>query len=212
MFYKKIKRFYDLFLAVLGIIFLSPVFLVIILAIKLDSRGPVFFRQKRIGKNKVLFNILKFRTMRIDTPSNTPTHLLENPKKWITRVGKILRKTSFDEIPQFFNIIKGDMSFIGPRPALWNQYDLIEERDKYNVNELTPGVSGWAQVNGRDELLISEKAKLDGIYVKKIGLITDIKLIIKTFLIVIKSDGNVEGTHVIKNVGENENEKENLDN
>lgn len=193
MFYLKFKRFYDFIFAFLGLIVLSPLFLFLIIAIKIESKGPILFKQKRVGKNKIYFNILKFRSMRIDTPRETPTHLLVNPDQWITRVGKVLRKTSLDELPQLINIIKGNMSFVGPRPALWNQYDLIEERDKYGVNNILPGITGWAQVNGRDKLLISEKAQLDGMYVKKINFWLDIKLVIKTFLIVIKNDGIVEG-------------------
>ncbi len=193
MIYLKFKRFYDFILALLGILILSPFFLILIVLIKLDSKGPIIFKQKRVGKNKKHFNIYKFRTMKIDTPQNTPTHLLDNPKQWITRMGKIMRKTSLDELPQFFNILKGDMSFVGPRPALWNQYDLIKERDKYHVHSLLPGVTGWAQVSGRDELLICDKAKLDGEYLKVISLITDIKIVIKTVIVVFKSDGVVEG-------------------
>jgi len=193
MFYLKFKRFYDFVLALIGIILLSPLLLLLVVLIKLDSKGPVIFKQKRIGKNKKHFNIYKFRTMRIDTPKNTPTHLLDNPDQWITKMGKFMRKTSLDEIPQFFNILKGDMSFVGPRPALWNQYDLIEERDKYNVHNVLPGVTGWAQVSGRDELLIPDKAKLDGEYLNHLNLWTDIKLVIKTFIVVFKSEGVVEG-------------------
>lgn len=204
MFYLKFKRLYDFVLSLLGLIILSPLFLVLIIAIKIDSKGPILFKQKRVGKNKTHFNIMKFRSMRIDTPKETPTHLLENPEQWITKVGKFLRKTSLDEIPQFINILKGDMSFVGPRPALWNQYDLIEERDKYGVHNILPGVTGWAQVNGRDTLLIPDKAKLDGVYIERISLWTDIKLVIKTFLIVLRKDGVVEGgTGSIENkVGE----------
>jgi O-antigen biosynthesis protein WbqP len=193
MFYLKFKRFYDFFLALIGLIILLPVFLILMIAIKIDSKGPVLFIQKRIGKNKKHFNILKFRTMRIDTPKETPTHLLENPDQWITKVGRFLRKTSLDELPQLINIVKGDMSFVGPRPALWNQYDLIEERDKYGVHNILPGVTGWAQVNGRDTLLIPDKAKLDNVYVENISFKTDIKLVIKTILIVLKKDGVIEG-------------------
>jgi O-antigen biosynthesis protein WbqP len=165
----------------------------IIIFIKIESKGPILFRQKRVGKNKKLFNIYKFRTMRIDAPANTPTHMLENPDQWITKVGRFLRKTSLDETPQLINIIIGNMSIIGPRPALWNQYDLIEERDKYGVNILLPGITGWAQVNGRDILLISDKAKLDGEYLKHFNLWTDIKIFIRTFIIVFKKEGIVEG-------------------
>lgn len=170
-----------------------PIFLVIIVGIKLDSRGPVFFKQKRVGIHKKYFYIIKFRTMRIDTPKDVPTHLMENPEQWITRVGKFLRKTSLDELPQIINILKGEMSIIGPRPALWNQYDLIEERDRYGANDIRPGLTGWAQINGRDELPISVKAKLDGEYVEKMGFIMDIKCFFGTILSVLKSDGVIEG-------------------
>ena len=151
------------------------------------------FKQKRVGIHKSYFNILKFRTMYIDTPKEVPTHLLSNPEQYITKVGKFLRKTSLDELPQVFNILKGDMSVIGPRPALWNQYDLIEERDKYGANDIKPGLTGWAQINGRDELEIEVKAKLDGEYVKKMSLWFDIKCFIGTIFSVLKSDGVVEG-------------------
>jgi O-antigen biosynthesis protein WbqP len=191
--YLKIKRFIDMVLSLLGLIILSPVFLILIVAIKLDSRGPVLFKQKRVGIHKSHFNILKFRTMRIDTPKDTPTHLLENPDQWITKVGKFLRKTSLDELPQIWNIFVGQMSIIGPRPALWNQYDLIEERDKYGANDVPPGLTGWAQINGRDELSIEVKARLDGEYVKRIGLTMDAKCFFMTIVSVFKSDGIVEG-------------------
>lgn len=193
MSYLKIKRLLDITICLLGFVLLLPLFLLIIVGIKLDSKGPVFFKQKRVGINKKHFNILKFRTMRIDTPKDTPTHMLENPDQWITRVGKFLRKTSLDELPQIINIIKGEMSIIGPRPALWNQYDLIEERDKYGANDIRPGLSGWAQINGRDELPIAVKAKLDGEYVQKIGFKMDLKCFYGTILAVLKSDGVVEG-------------------
>lgn len=193
MFYLKFKRFYDLVLSLTGLIVLSPLFLGLIILIKIDSKGPILFKQKRIGRHKTHFYILKFRTMRIDTPKDTPTHMLENPKQWITRVGKFLRKTSLDELPQMINILKGDMSIIGPRPALWNQYDLVEERDKYGIHDLYPGLTGYAQINGRDELLISEKAKLDGYYVKNISLWLDIKIFFGTITSIFKSDGVVEG-------------------
>ena len=150
MFYLKFKRFYDFIGAVIGLIILSPVFLLLIVFIKIDSKGPVLFKQKRVGRHKKHFNILKFRTMKIDTPKETPTHLLKNPDQYITRMGKFLRKTSLDELPQIINILKGNMSIIGPRPALWNQYDLVEERDKYNVHKLYPGITGYAQIKGRD--------------------------------------------------------------
>ena len=193
MFYIKFKRFYDFIGALLGLIILSPLFLLLVLLIKVNSRGPILFKQKRIGKDKTHFNILKFRTMKIDTPKDTPTHMLENPDQWITKVGKFLRKTSLDELPQIINILKGDMSIIGPRPALWNQYDLVEERDKYNVHSLLPGITGYAQIKGRDELPIPDKAKLDGEYIKRISLWLDIKIFIGTFISVFKSDGVLEG-------------------
>lgn len=193
MVYMKVKRGIDIILSILGLIILSPVFVILIIAIKLDSKGPVLFRQKRVGIHKSHFNILKFRTMRIDTPKDTPTHLLENPDQWITKVGKFLRKTSLDELPQIINILKGEMSVIGPRPALWNQYDLIEERDKYGANDIRPGLSGWAQINGRDELPIEIKAKFDGEYVEKMSLLFDMKCFFGTIMSVLKKDGIVEG-------------------
>ncbi|MER2227483.1 MAG: sugar transferase [Carnobacterium sp.] len=193
MYQKVFKRVIDVVLALLGLIILSPVFLLIIIAIKLDSKGPVFFKQKRVGKNKVLFSIYKFRTMKIDTPRDAPTHLLKNPDLFITRVGKLLRKTSLDELPQLINILKSEMSFIGPRPALWNQYDLVKERDSYRANDIYPGLTGWAQINGRDELTIQKKAALDGVYIKKISFIFDVKCFIGTIISVIKYDGVVEG-------------------
>jgi len=191
--YQIFKRIIDIVISLVGMIVLSPVYLVLIMAIKLDSRGPVLFKQKRVGKNKTLFKILKFRTMRIDTPKDTPTHLLENPEQYITRVGHFLRKTSMDELPQIWNIFVGQMSIIGPRPALWNQYDLIAERDKYGANNLVPGLTGWAQINGRDELPIDVKARLDGEYAEKIGLLMDMKCFFGTIRSVIKHEGVVEG-------------------
>ncbi|MFP7442682.1 sugar transferase [Bacillus infantis] len=191
--YMKIKRLIDIILSLIGLIVLSPIFLILILAIKIESRGPVLFKQKRVGLNKLHFNILKFRTMKIDTPKDTPTHLLQNPEQYITRMGKFLRKTSLDELPQIWNIFVGQMSIIGPRPALWNQYDLIAERDKYGANDIPPGLTGWAQINGRDELPIEIKAKLDGEYVKQISLWMDIKCFFGTVVSVVKSDGVVEG-------------------
>ncbi|MGN8646347.1 sugar transferase [Gracilibacillus sp. HCP3S3_G5_1] len=193
MFYLKVKRIIDFLLALIGLIILSPVFLILIIAIKLDSKGPVLFKQKRVGINKTHFHILKFRTMRIDTPKDTPTHLLGDPDTYITRVGKFLRKTSLDELPQILNIIAGQMAIIGPRPALWNQYDLIEERDKYGANDVLPGLTGWAQINGRDELSIDIKAKLDGEYIERIGPLFDLKCFVGTFVSVLKRDGVVEG-------------------
>jgi O-antigen biosynthesis protein WbqP len=191
--YLKVKRLIDISLSSLGLIVLSPIYLILIIAIKLESRGPILFKQKRVGINKTHFYILKFRTMSIDTPQDTPTHLLENPEQYITKVGKFLRKTSLDELPQIWNIFVGQMSIIGPRPALWNQYDLIDERDKYGANDVPPGLTGWAQINGRDELPIEIKAKLDGEYVERISLKMDIKCFFGTIISVIKSDGVVEG-------------------
>lgn len=193
MYSKYVKRVIDFILSLLGLIVLSPIFLILILAIKIDSKGPVLFKQKRVGLNKSHFMILKFRTMRIDTPKDTPTHLLENPDQWITKVGKFLRKTSLDELPQILNILKGEMAIIGPRPALWNQYDLIDERDKYKANSIKPGLTGWAQINGRDELPIDVKAKLDGHYVKNISFGFDVKCFFGTIVSVLKSDGVKEG-------------------
>lgn len=191
--YRKVKRVIDTIVSFFGLVLLSPVFLVLIIAIKTDSKGPILFKQKRVGIRKSHFFIYKFRTMRIDTPKDVPTHLLENPEQYITKTGKFLRKTSLDELPQIINILKGDMAIVGPRPALWNQYDLIAERDKYGANDILPGLTGWAQINGRDELEIEEKARLDGEYVKKMGFFFDIKCITKTFTSVLKSDGVVEG-------------------
>ncbi|WP_035052220.1 sugar transferase [Carnobacterium pleistocenium] len=193
MYQKLFKRVIDVVLALLGIIILLPVFLIVIIAIKVNSKGPIFFKQKRVGKDKVLFNIYKFRTMKIDTPKNAPTHLLKNPDSYITKVGKVLRKTSLDELPQLFNILKGQMSVIGPRPALWNQYDLVIERDKYKANDIYPGLTGWAQINGRDELSVQRKAALDGVYMKKIGFLFDAKCFIGTIISVVKNEGIVEG-------------------
>lgn len=191
--YRKLKRLLDLILSLLGLIILSPIFLILIVLIKIDSKGPVFFKQKRVGINKTHFNILKFRTMNIDTPKDTPTHLLENPDQYITRMGKFLRKTSLDELPQIWNIVVGEMSIIGPRPALWNQYDLIDERDKYGANNVLPGLTGWAQINGRDELPIDVKAKLDGEYVQNMSFSMDVKCFFGTIVSVFKRDGVVEG-------------------
>ncbi len=187
------KRVIDLFLSGIGILVLIPVWLILFIAIKIDSKGPIFFKQKRVGKGKTHFNILKYRTMKIDTPHDVPTHLLENPEQYITKVGKFLRRTSLDELPQIFNIFTGKMSIIGPRPALWNQFDLIEERDKYGANDVKPGLTGWAQINGRDELKIEEKARFDGEYVKKMGFFFDVKCFFGTIFSVLRSDGVVEG-------------------
>ena len=197
-------------LSLVGLIVLSPVFLALMLAIKVDSKGPVFFKQKRVGKNKKHFEILKFRTMRTDTPKDTPTHLLEDPEQWITRVGGFLRKTSLDELPQIINILLGDMSIIGPRPALWNQYDLIAERDKYGANDILPGLTGWAQINGRDELPIEAKAKLDGEYVEKISFWFDVRCFFGTILSIFRGDGVVEGGTGVLSRQEAASAKENL--
>ncbi len=191
--YMAVKSITDRLLALIGLVILSPLFLALVIAIKLDSRGPVLFKQKRIGIHKTQFHILKFRTMRVDTPKDTPTHLLRNPEQYITKAGKFLRKTSLDELPQIINIIKGDMAFVGPRPALWNQYDLIAERDKYGANDILPGLTGWAQINGRDELPIEVKAKLDGEYVRKMGPRMDIRCILGTVISVLRHEGVVEG-------------------
>lgn len=188
-----LKRRIDFLLSLVGIIVLSPILLILCIAIKIDSKGPVIFKQKRVGKNKSHFYIYKFRTMKVDTPQETPTHLLSNPDFFITRVGKFLRKTSLDELPQLFNILKGDMAVIGPRPALWNQYDLIEERDKYHANDIRPGLTGLAQISGRDELEIDYKARLDGQYTANITPMMDLKCFFGTIISVFKSDGVVEG-------------------
>jgi O-antigen biosynthesis protein WbqP len=187
------KRIIDIFLSLIGLILMSPVFLILIIVIKIDSKGPVLFKQKRVGIHKTHFKILKFRTMSTDTPREMPTHLLKNPEQYITKIGKFLRKTSLDELPQIWNIFIGQMSIIGPRPALWNQYDLIAERDKYGSNDIRPGLTGWAQINGRDELAIDVKAKLDGEYVVKMSLWMDVKCFFGTIVNVLKRDGVVEG-------------------
>lgn len=201
MYKKFVKRTIDVVLSAGGIVVLAIPMGLVAVAIKLDSKGPVFFKQKRVGENKEHFEILKFRTMYTDTPKDVPTHELSDPTKWITGVGKILRKTSLDELPQLFNIFKGEMSIIGPRPALWNQFDLIEERDKYGANGVRPGLTGLAQISGRDELEIPVKAKLDGEYVEKMSFAFDVKCFLKTIGSVIKSEGFVEG----KAAGEDKN-------
>lgn len=193
MAYKVFKNLIDRVLALVGLIVLSPVFLVLVIAIKLDSRGPVLFKQKRVGIHKSHFNILKFRTMRTDTPKDIPTHLLKDPQQYITKVGSFLRRTSLDELPQIINILKGNMAIVGPRPALWNQYDLIAERDKYGANDVLPGLTGWAQINGRDELPIDVKARLDGEYVRRMGFLMDLRCIFGTVASVAKQEGVVEG-------------------
>lgn len=210
MYKKIIKRTIDLLLSIVGIVVLAIPMLIIAILIKIDSKGPVFFKQKRVGIHKTYFEIYKFRTMKIDTPHDVPTHQLQQPNLYITKVGAFLRKTSLDEFPQLFNIFRGDMSIVGPRPALWNQYDLLEERDKYGANDLKPGLTGWAQINGRDELEIPVKAKLDGIYVKKMSFLFDCKCFFMTVIRVIKRDGVIEGEILEKN--KRKSQKENIDN
>lgn len=192
--YKYIKRIIDFSLSLLAFLFLFWLMALIAVLIKIESKGPVIFKQKRIGKDKKEFYIYKFRTMRSDTPKDIPTHLLSNPEAFITKVGGFLRKTSLDELPQIFNILKGEMSIVGPRPALWNQYDLIELRDKNGSNSLVPGLTGWAQINGRDELEIEEKARLDGEYANKISFLFDLKCFFLTFICVLKKEGYSEGS------------------
>ena len=198
------KRIIDIILSLVSLIILLPFLFVFSIIIKLESKGPILFKQKRIGKDKKEFTIYKFRTMKIDTPKDMPTHMLKDAQNHITKFGNIMRKTSIDELPQLINIIKGDMSIIGPRPALWNQEDLIKERDKYNANYIRPGLTGWAQVNGRDELPIPLKAKFDGEYIEKISFLFDLKIFFKTIKNVLKHDGIVEGEQ------NKEIEKENL--
>lgn len=191
--YRKVKRILDFFISFVALIILFIPFVMIGIIIKIESKGPVFFKQERIGKNKTRFFIYKFRSMRSDAPKDMPTHLLNNATSYITKSGNILRKTSLDELPQLINILKGEMSIVGPRPALWNQDDLIEERDKYGANRVTPGLTGWAQVNGRDELEIPIKAKLDGEYAKNISFVQDVKIIFLTVIKIFKREGIVEG-------------------
>ncbi len=193
IFYTKVKRVLDFIMSLGACVVLSPVLLLLCIAIKADSRGPVLFKQKRVGIHKTYFPIYKFRTMRIDTPKDMPTHLLKNPEQYITRMGHFLRKSSLDELPQLFNILKGDMSFVGPRPALWNQDDLVAEREKYGANDVLPGLTGWAQINGRDELEIPVKARLDGEYVRRMGFLFDLRCFLGTFSSVLRADGVVEG-------------------
>ena len=187
------KRVIDCMICSCVGVVLVPLMLMIAIAIKLDSSGPILFRQTRINKDKTHFEILKFRTMRTDTPESVPTHLLENPEQYITRVGRFLRKFSLDELPQIYQCVSGKLALVGPRPALWNQFDLIAERDKYGANAIVPGITGWAQINGRDELEIEDKARLDGEYVRNISFTMDVKCLILTISSVIKHDGVVEG-------------------
>lgn len=212
MYRKYMKRIFDIVLSAAALVVLLIPMLFTALAVKLDSKGPVLFRQRRIGKNKREFYIYKFRTMRTDAPSDAPTHTLGNADGYITKVGAFLRKTSIDELPQIINILLGHMSIVGPRPALWNQYDLIAERDRYGANDIRPGLTGWAQINGRDELSIPVKARFDGEYVQKYGFVFDLCCILKTFSRVARADGVIEGKSDEKCAREDkteENEKEN---
>ena len=193
MYKKYVKRAIDVVLSFLGLIALSWLYLILIIAIKIDDPGPAFFTQKRVGIGKTYFKLHKFRSMKMCTPHDTPTHLLENPEQYITRMGKFLRKSSLDELPQIWDIFVGNMSIIGPRPALWNQDDLIAERDKYGANDVRPGLTGWAQINGRDELEIDVKARFDGEYVEKMSFWFDVKCFFGTIFSVLKSEGVVEG-------------------
>ncbi|MFQ7292687.1 MAG: sugar transferase [Monoglobales bacterium] len=193
MYRRVFKRAIDIILSGVAIIILALPMLIIAIMIKCESKGPVLFKQKRVAEGKKYFDILKFRTMRTDAPKDMPTHLLSNPDAYITKIGGFLRKFSLDELPQIYNCFAGTMSIIGPRPALWNQYDLIEERDKYGANDVRPGLTGWAQINGRDELPIEVKARLDGEYVQKMGFAMDCKCFFGTILSVLKHDGVVEG-------------------
>lgn len=193
MYKNGVKRILDFFMSLCGIIVLSPLLIILSIWIKVDSKGPVLFKQKRIGKDKTYFSIYKFRTMYVDTPHDMPTHLLDDPDAFITKAGHFLRKTSLDELPQLFNILLGQMAVIGPRPALWNQDDLIALRDEYHANAVRPGLTGWAQIHGRDELEIITKAKLDGYYVDHLGFLLDVKCFFGTITSVLKHEGVVEG-------------------
>ena len=191
--YIHVKRLLGLLLSLAALVLLSPLMLILSAIIRITSPGPVFFRQRRVGIGKSHFMIYKFRTMRIDAPKDQPTHLLKDPSAYITPVGRFLRRSSLDELPQLLNIIKGEMAVVGPRPALWNQFDLIAERDKYGANDVRPGLTGWAQINGRDELPIDVKARLDGEYVRRMSFTVDVRCILGTVLKVLRSEGVVEG-------------------
>lgn len=193
MYNKVIKRIFDIILSGIAILLLGIPMLVVAILVKIDSRGPVLFKQKRVGIHKMYFNILKFRSMPIDTPKDMPTHLLQNAEDRLSKFEKAIRKYSIDELPQLFNIFVGQMSFVGPRPALYNQYDLIEERDKYGANDIRPGLTGWAQINGRDELPIDVKARYDGEYVNNLSFVFDCKCLFGTVIKVIRHEGVVEG-------------------
>ena len=191
--YIHVKRILGLLLSLFAMVVLSPLLLILAVIVRLTSPGPVFFRQRRVGIGKSHFMIYKFRTMRIDAPKDQPTHLLKDPSAYITPVGRFLRRSSLDELPQLLNIIKGEMAVVGPRPALWNQFDLIAERDKYGANDVRPGLTGWAQINGRDELPIDVKARLDGEYVKRMSFTFDVRCVLGTVMKVLRSEGVVEG-------------------
>lgn len=193
MYRRIIKPILDITISFTGLILFSWLFLLIIIAIEIDDPGPVFFVQKRVGMHRKYFKLYKFRSMKMSTPHDVPTHLLENPDKYITRVGRVLRKFSLDEAPQLVNILKQDMSIIGPRPALWNQYDLLAERDKYGANDVKPGLSGWAQICGRDELEIADKARMDGEYVQHMSFAFDCRCFFGTAVSALRGDGVVEG-------------------
>jgi len=198
MYQRVIKRLLDIVLSAAGLVLLALPMAITAAVVKLDSPGPALFRQKRVGKGKRHFHILKFRSMSVNAPKDTPTHQLANAEAYLTRWQRFIRESSLDELPQLINIFKGDMSVIGPRPALWNQYDLIAERDKYGANDVRPGLTGWAQINGRDELSIEEKARLDGEYVKKLGFAFDCKCFFGTIGKVLHRDGVVEGKQEAK--------------
>lgn len=191
MYERVVKRFLDIVLSLLGIVFFAPLMLATLLIIRIDDPGPVIFRQKRVGKNKELFELYKFRSMKLSTP-DIPTHLMHSPELYLTRTGSFIRRYSIDELPQLFNILKGDMSVVGPRPALWNQDDLISERDKYKVNDIKPGLTGWAQINGRDEISIEMKAKFDGDYKNNLSFMFDVKCFLLTILKVLKHEGVIK--------------------
>ncbi len=199
--YSVIKRAIDIVLSFSAIVLLWPVLLVITILIKIDSKGPVLFKQKRIGQYKKEFYMLKIRTMRMGTPKDLPTHMFQNPDAYVTKIGRFLRKSSLDELPQIINIFKGEMSIIGPRPALWNQYDLIAERDKYGVNDFVPGLTGWAQVNGRDELPIPVKSEFDGYYTKNISFLLDVKIFFMSIFNVATAKGVIEGKEENVSIG-----------
>ena len=197
--YGVLKRFFDIILSLVAIIVFSWLLIIIAIAIVVEDKGNILFKQKRIGKNKKEFYIYKFRTMKVSTPKDVPTHLLDNPESYITKIGGFLRRTSLDELPQLFNILKGDMSIVGPRPALWNQFDLIDLRDKNGSNSVRPGLTGWEQINGRDELTIDVKAGFDGEYIKKMSIVFDIKIILMTVVSVFTSKGVREGRNESSN-------------